>query len=99
MLPLPTKVISAILLFFLILNSLLKKKTTFKEADYHIYVPDIHCRHCKITLEGKLKELEGIDDVQVDIEEKVVKLKGKVNKEQIYDIIEKSGYTPQKGEN
>jgi len=32
------------------------------EYNIKIEVPDIHCQHCKITLEGKLSSLTGVEE-------------------------------------
>ncbi len=35
-------------------------------------VPDISCGHCKMSIEGAVKELDGISKVEVHIDEKTV---------------------------
>jgi hypothetical protein len=89
-LPFYIKMISGIFLFLIILNSSRFRKIF--EPDYQIYVPDIHCQQCKITLEEKLKKLEGVKKVVVDVEEKMIRLKGDVEKEKIIKKIKESGY-------
>ena len=90
-LPFYIKMISGIFLFLIILNSFLGKEKVF-EPDYQIYVPDIHCQQCKITLEAKLKELEEVEKVVVNVEEKMIKLKGNIQREKIIEKIKESGY-------
>jgi len=95
MLPLAVKIPSAIVLLIIIMCSLyLKKKPRFT-ADMEILVSGIHCQHCKLTLEGRLKNIPGIIAVQVDVEKKLVDIKGKPNKEDVIRAIKEAGYEPQ----
>ena len=95
MLPFYIKVISALVLFLIILGTALKKEKVSIKADYEISVGDIHCHHCKITLEGKLAALDGVEDVSVDVDKKTVKIKGDIDKKIVLDEIKNSGYTPE----
>lgn len=36
-------------------------------TDETITVPEIHCDHCKASLEGALGDLAGVDKVEVDV--------------------------------
>ena len=35
-------------------------------------VPSVSCNHCKMAIEGAVKDLEGVDAVNVDVEAKSV---------------------------
>jgi len=35
-------------------------------------VPDISCNHCKMSIEGAVKELAGVDKVEVAIDDRTV---------------------------
>lgn len=35
-------------------------------------VPDISCNHCKMSIEGAVKELDGVDKVEVAIDDRTV---------------------------
>ena len=37
-----------------------------------ISVPEIHCGHCKASIEGALSPLEGVETATVDIESRTV---------------------------
>ena len=39
-------------------------------------VPAIHCAHCAMSIREELSEVEGVDDVAVDLETKVVAVTG-----------------------
>ena len=39
-------------------------------------VPAIHCAHCVASIREEVSEVEGVDDVAVDLETKVVTITG-----------------------
>ncbi|HET9461573.1 MAG TPA: heavy-metal-associated domain-containing protein [Gaiellaceae bacterium] len=39
-------------------------------------VPAIHCAHCAISIREEVSEVEGVEDVDVDLDTKVVTIKG-----------------------
>ena len=39
-------------------------------------VPAIHCAHCEMSIREELAEVEGVDDVAVDLDAKVVTISG-----------------------
>ena len=39
-------------------------------------VPAIHCAHCAISIREEVSEVEGVEDVAVDLDSKVVTIKG-----------------------
>ncbi len=40
-------------------------------------VPAIHCQHCAMSIREEVSEVEGVDDVAVDLETKVVTVRGR----------------------
>jgi len=54
-------------------------------------VPEISCGHCKTTIEAAVAGLDGIDDVQVDIEAKTVTVAGG-DDTAVVTAIEDAGY-------
>ena len=40
-------------------------------------VPAIHCDHCAMSIREELSEVEGVEDVDVDLESKVVTIHGR----------------------
>jgi copper chaperone len=39
-------------------------------------VPAIHCAHCAMSIREEVSEVEGVDDVAVDLDTKVVTITG-----------------------
>ena len=39
-------------------------------------VPGIHCEHCAMSIREEVSEVEGVEDVDVDLETKVVTVQG-----------------------
>ncbi|MCK4403714.1 MAG: heavy-metal-associated domain-containing protein [candidate division Zixibacteria bacterium] len=64
-----------------------------REAKYTFYVPDMDCKHCQSAVEKALKEIPGVRNVEVLLEEKLVKVDGEVDKTTITEQLEKAGYT------
>ena len=40
-------------------------------------VPAIHCAHCAMSIREEVSEVEGVDDVAVDLDTKVVTVSGR----------------------
>ena len=39
-------------------------------------VPAIHCAHCALSIREEVSEVEGVDEVDVDLETKLVTVRG-----------------------
>ena len=39
-------------------------------------VPAIHCAHCAMSIREEVSEVEGVEDVDVDLDTKVVTIRG-----------------------
>jgi copper chaperone len=39
-------------------------------------VPGIHCGHCEMSINEEVSEVEGVEDVAVDLDTKVVTIRG-----------------------
>ncbi|MBZ4643023.1 MAG: copper chaperone [Deferribacteres bacterium] len=62
-------------------------------------VNGMSCHHCKNAVESSLKKLQGVENAEVNLAEKSVKVifdEAKVNLEKIYNEIEEAGYEPVK---
>lgn len=60
-----------------------------------ISVPEIHCDHCKSSIEGALSPLEGVSDATVDIAARHVAVTydpDAIGRSQLVDAIEEQGY-------
>ena len=57
-------------------------------------VPDISCGHCKMSIEGAVNELTGIDRVEVSIDAKTVDIAyaDDLSIDNIIEAIEEQGY-------
>jgi copper chaperone len=40
-------------------------------------VPAIHCEHCAMSIREEVSEVEGVDAVDVDLDSKVVSIRGR----------------------
>ncbi len=60
-----------------------------------ISVPEIHCDHCKMSIEGALNELPGVDLATVDVPQATVTVnydESAVSREDIVSTIVEQGY-------
>ena len=63
-------------------------------------VPDISCNHCKMSIEGAVTELAGIESAVVDIEARSVDVSfddGSQSLDRIITAIEEQGYEVARG--
>ena len=60
-----------------------------------ISVPEIHCDHCKMSIEGALNELPGVDLATVDVPQATVTVnydESSVSRDDIVGTIVEQGY-------
>lgn len=59
-----------------------------------IYIEGMSCNHCKMTVEKVLRNLDGVDNVEVSLEDKkaIIKTNKDVSDEEIRKVIEEEGY-------
>jgi copper chaperone CopZ len=56
-------------------------------------VPAIHCAHCAMSIREEVSEVEGVDDVAVDLDSKVVTIRGsELDDAALRAAIEEAGY-------
>jgi copper chaperone len=56
-------------------------------------VPAIHCEHCAMSIREEVSEVEGVDAVDVDLESKVVSIRGRgLDDAALRAAIEEAGY-------
>ena len=104
MLPLWLKTASAVLLSGLIINTLIKTiMIKFKKIEKEISsmdkiykVPDMTCKHCVITIEKALKNIYGIEKIDISLKKKLIKINGEFDENVVLEEIEKAGYTAEK---
>jgi copper chaperone len=66
-----------------------------------ISVPEIHCDHCKMSIEGALGSIAGVEDASVDIPASTVTVTyddASVNRGDLVEAIEGQGYEVPAGE-
>jgi len=63
-------------------------------TDLTLNVPDIHCDHCKYSIESAVGGLEGVQKVEVHIDERTVNVSfdDPANQQSISNAIEDVGY-------
>ncbi len=60
-----------------------------------ISVPEIHCDHCKHSIEGALAPLPGVRSARVDVDARTVTVEvdqTRVDRGQLVAVIEEQGY-------
>ena len=60
-----------------------------------ISVPEIHCNHCKMSIEGALSPLPGVDAATVDVPNATVTVnydESAISREDIVSAIVEAGY-------
>ncbi len=62
-------------------------------------IPDMSCRHCAATITATLKNIDGIDEVKIDLDAKTVEVEGDVPDEKIITAIRQAGYSPETVDN
>ena len=56
-------------------------------------VPAIHCAHCAMSIREEVSEVEGVDDVAVDLDTRVVTVSGSdLDDAALRAAIEEAGY-------
>jgi len=58
-----------------------------------IKVPDMTCDHCKMTIEKVLRDVSGVSEVQVTLQEHRVRISGNAEINRIINAIQSAGYT------
>ena len=60
-----------------------------------ISVPEIHCEHCKTSIEGALTPLDGVERALVDVDARTVTVRyddGRIAADALIRAIEDQGY-------
>jgi copper ion binding protein len=55
-------------------------------------VPGISCGHCKAAIEGEVGKLAGVEQVEVDVEAKTVRVEGAASDEAVQSAVDEAGY-------
>ena len=97
MLPYWVKATSGGLLIVLVLSRMFKRTgEETKEMGKMFKVPDMTCQHCVRTLENILKKLDGVEEVNVNLQRKEITVKGNVPDREVISAIKQAGYSGEK---
>lgn len=60
-----------------------------------IKIEGMSCNHCKMTVEKVLKEINGVDEVEVDLNKKqaIIESDRKIDERKIKEVIEEEGFS------
>lgn len=97
------KVVSSIGLIALLINGYIQKytgkrkivesKSISEMAEKTVKVSGMTCNHCKANVENNLTTIEGIDNIEIDLESGKVKMTGEdINLNEVKDKVESIGY-------
>ena len=57
-------------------------------------INDIHCEKCVEKIRQALENLGGLEEVQFNLDEKIIKIEGEADPMAIQQIIQDAGYNP-----
>ena len=63
-------------------------------ADITFQINDIHCEKCVEKIRQALENLGGLEEVQFNLDEKIIKIEGEADPMAIQQIIQDAGYNP-----
>jgi len=88
------KNISAIILIILIINSYIKKEKEekIKGGGMILRIPNMSCEHCKKRIEQALKNIEGIEKININLKKKEIEIIGTASKEIILNALKEIDY-------
>ncbi len=55
-------------------------------------VPGISCGHCKAAIEGEVGKVAGVEQVEVDVEARSVRVEGSASDEAVRAAVDEAGY-------
>lgn len=66
-------------------------------SEVEFFVPAMHCAHCVHTIKMELRELDGVQAVEVDLTNKKVRVKyeAPASPESVAKLLEEINYPPQ----
>ncbi|MDY6065337.1 MAG: heavy-metal-associated domain-containing protein [Finegoldia sp.] len=55
-------------------------------------VEEMHCNHCVESIDKALKDVEGIENIDIDLDSKIVSLEGEVDDEKVIESLDEIGF-------
>jgi copper chaperone CopZ len=97
--PFVLQLLSVFLFVGLVIRGLFKKKSeSTSKMKYTFHVPDMNCKHCQSAVEKALKGIPGVKNVEISLDQRMVKVDGEVDERTISEQIEKAGFKSAKAE-
>ena len=93
-LPLILRIVTGVILLLLIIKGFIKTKGKDEVAKMNLEfaVPDMNCKHCKMTVENKLNSLPNIKQVVVNLNKRTVGVEGDLEAASVVDALRDAGY-------
>ena len=63
-------------------------------AEIIFHISDLHCDNCIEKIRQAVGHLSGVEDIQIDLNEKLLKIFGETDPNEITQILQDIGYTP-----
>ncbi len=63
-------------------------------AEIIFHISDLHCENCIEKIKEGVGHLSGVEDIQIDLNEKLLKIAGETDPIEIAQILQDIGYTP-----
>jgi copper chaperone CopZ len=58
-----------------------------------LIVQDMSCQHCVKRINDTLRGLDGVEEVVIDLEQKLVEVSGTADVDAVINVIKSAGYT------
>ncbi|MBU4304600.1 MAG: permease [Candidatus Omnitrophica bacterium] len=95
MLSFEVKLVCGVILLWVVGSGLVRPQACgIDNPDMEISAADIHCTHCKLTLESTLKRVSGVKSVFVDVKKKRIRISGTPERRMVMEKIKEAGYSP-----
>ena len=63
-------------------------------AEITFHINDIHCEKCVEKIRQALENLAGLEELHINLDEKIIQIEGEADPIAIEKIIQEVGYTP-----
>ena len=63
-------------------------------AEITFHIKDIHCEKCVEKIRQAIEHLSGLEDIQIDLNKKLLQIVGETDPNEMICILQDIGYTP-----